>query len=160
MERAGTRITVDTVSGTLDTFLVEPFVPHAQDTEHYVCIQSVRDGDLLYFCRDGGIDVGDVDAKARKLLIPTGTDFDEMHKDTEALLLQDVPADKRAVLTKFVQTLVKAYVHLNFSYLEINPLVVLPHGQAVYLDLAAKLDQTAEFESGKFWSQALGGRQL
>ncbi|KAJ2333382.1 ATP citrate lyase subunit 1, partial [Coemansia sp. RSA 2673] len=40
----------------------------------------------------------------------------------------------------------------------INPLVVLETGdglpQVVYLDLAAKLDQTAEFESGDKWAKA------
>lgn len=31
------------VEGRLTCFLVEPFVKHAQDTEHYVCIQSNRE---------------------------------------------------------------------------------------------------------------------
>jgi ATP citrate (pro-S)-lyase len=32
---------VETVDGVLRNFLVEPFVPHPQDTEYYICIQSV-----------------------------------------------------------------------------------------------------------------------
>ena len=50
------------------------------------------------------------------------------------------------------------YTDLQFTYLEINPLVVLEgkNGsvQVFYLDLAAKLDQTAEFECGKKWAMA------
>ena len=45
------------------------------------------------------------------------------------------------------------------SYLEINPLVVIPNADATsaevhFLDLAAKLDQTAEFECGVKWAIA------
>jgi ATP citrate (pro-S)-lyase len=32
---------VESVDGILRTFLVEPFVPHPQETEYYICIQSV-----------------------------------------------------------------------------------------------------------------------
>src|SRR6266480_4235150 len=44
-------------------------------------------------------------------------------------------------------------------YLEINPLVVIPNADATsaevhFLDLAAKLDQTAEFECGVKWAVA------
>lgn len=38
--RAGTDVTVDGVTGRLTHFIVEPFVPHAQTDEYYVCIQS------------------------------------------------------------------------------------------------------------------------
>ena len=34
---------VETVTGVLSQFLVEPFVPHPQDTEYYININSVRD---------------------------------------------------------------------------------------------------------------------
>jgi len=41
--RAGKSQRVETVDGILRQFLVEPFVPHAQDTEYYINIHSVRD---------------------------------------------------------------------------------------------------------------------
>lgn len=41
--RAGRSQQVETVSGVLRQFLVEPFVPHPQDTEYYININSVRD---------------------------------------------------------------------------------------------------------------------
>ena len=37
---------VETVEGVLSQFLVEPFVPHPQDTEYYININSVRDVSL------------------------------------------------------------------------------------------------------------------
>lgn len=47
-ERAGKVQQVEHTSGVLRQFLVEPFVPHAQDTEYYININSVRD---VSFCR-------------------------------------------------------------------------------------------------------------
>ncbi|KAJ3174970.1 citrate synthase [Irineochytrium annulatum] len=67
----------------------------------------------------------------------------------------DVKESKHAVLVEFVTRLYAVYSELHFTYLEINPLVVTetPAGASVfYLDLAAKLDQTADFECGKKWS--------
>lgn len=53
--------------GKLRNFIIEPFLPHSQDTEAYVCIYSHRHGDTLLFTHEGGVDIGDVDAKALKL---------------------------------------------------------------------------------------------
>ncbi len=42
-ERAGKAQQVETVQGVLRQFLVEPFVPHPDNTEYYININSVRD---------------------------------------------------------------------------------------------------------------------
>lgn len=42
-ERAGKEQKVEHTTGVLRQFLVEPFVPHPQDTEYYININSVRD---------------------------------------------------------------------------------------------------------------------
>lgn len=42
-ERAGKPQKVEHVEGVLRQFLVEPFVPHAQDTEYYININSARE---------------------------------------------------------------------------------------------------------------------
>lgn len=41
--KAQQNVKVESVEGVLRTFLVEPFVPHEQDTEYYICIYSDRD---------------------------------------------------------------------------------------------------------------------
>ncbi|KAJ1911414.1 ATP citrate lyase subunit 1 [Tieghemiomyces parasiticus] len=166
LKHAGKPVTIDGVTGFLKTFLVEPFVPHPSSAEHYICIQSVREGDVILFTHEGGIDVGDVDAKAKRLLLPVNQAFPTAEAITEALL-GDIHGDaKRSVLTSFITRLYSVYVDLHFTYLEINPLVVLESDtagvppQVYYLDLAAKLDQTAEFEAGPKWSIARAGTQL
>ncbi|CEI98386.1 Putative ATP-citrate synthase subunit 1 [Rhizopus microsporus] len=157
-ERAGKEIKIERTTGVLKTFLVEPFAPHPANTEYYICINSVREGDYILFTHEGGIDIGDVDAKALKLLIPVNAEFPSAQtiKDT---LLKDVPEFKHDVLVDFISRLYAVYVELHFTYLEINPLVVTDPvegqtPQVMYLDLAAKLDQTAEFEAGPKWAIA------
>lgn len=43
-----------------------------QEEEAYICIYSHRKADTILFHHQGGIDIGDVDAKALKLDIPVG----------------------------------------------------------------------------------------
>ncbi|KAG5456813.1 MAG: ATP citrate-lyase, partial [Olpidium bornovanus] len=160
VERAGKDVTVDGVSGVLKAFIVEPFVPHGADTEHYVCIHSERNEDTILFTHEGGIDVGDVDAKADRITVPVTGPFPSDEKLRAGLLRSISDVRKQRALADFIKRLYNVYVDLHFTYLEINPLVVLePVSQddlprVVYLDLAAKLDQTAEFESGPKWAIA------
>lgn len=76
-----------------------------------------------------------------------------------ATLLKDVPKGVHNVLVDFISRLYGVYVDCQFTYLEINPLVVIPNtdgtsAEVHFLDLAAKLDQTAEFECGVKWAIA------
>lgn len=53
-------------------------------------------------------------------------------------------------LATFITKLFQVYMELHFTYLEINPLVVTK--QAIYvLDLASRLDQTAEYLCASKW---------
>ncbi|KAK0552824.1 ATP citrate lyase subunit 1 [Tilletia horrida] len=155
VERAGKPQQVEAVTGTLNNFIVEPFFPHPANTEFYVCINSAREGDYILFTHEGGVDVGDVDAKALKLLIPADPSepYPSREQWTQALL-GGVPAAKQQILTDFLIRLYSVYVDLHFAYLEINPLVVTDDGQISYLDMAAKLDQTADFICGPKWAIA------
>ncbi|KAH8696316.1 putative ATP citrate lyase subunit [Talaromyces proteolyticus] len=157
--RAGKEVQVETVKGALRQFLVEPFVPHPQETEYYININSVREGDWILFTHEGGVDVGDVDAKAEKLLVPVNLKDFPSNEEIAATLLKKVPKGVHNVLIDFISRLYAVYVDNQFTYLEINPLVVIPNADATsaevhFLDLAAKLDQTAEFECGTKWAIA------
>ncbi|KAK7683014.1 hypothetical protein QCA50_013686 [Cerrena zonata] len=157
-QRAGKPQKVESVTGTLNNFIVEPLLPHPSDTEYYVCITSSREGDSILFTHEGGVDIGDVDAKALTLNIPVGEPF-PARETVASTLLPHVPAAKKDTLTDFLIRLYSVYVDLHFAYLEINPLVVLDGvngGQPSihYLDMAAKLDQTAESLCGPKWAVA------
>lgn len=73
--------------------------------------------------------------------------------------MKKVPKGIHNVLVDFITRLYAVYVDCQFTYLEINPLVVIPNEDATsaavhFLDLAAKLDQTADFECGVKWAIA------
>lgn len=158
-ERATKSQQVETVVGVLRQFLVEPFVPHPDGTEYYININSVREGDWILFTHEGGVDVGDVDEKAEKILIPVDLAEYPSNEVIAATLLKKVPEGIHNVLVDFITRLYAVYVDCQFTYMEINPLVVIPNADATsadvhFLDLAAKLDQTAEFECGVKWAVA------
>ncbi|XP_067088884.1 ATP-citrate synthase isoform X1 [Osmerus mordax] len=142
--------TVGKAKGVLKNFLIEPFVAHKQEEEFYVCIYATREGDYVLFHHEGGVDVGDVDAKAQKLLV--GVDEKISEDAVKKQLLSHVPADRRAVLASFVVGLFNLYEDLYFTYLEINPVVVTKDGVFV-LDMAAKIDATADYLCKAKWGE-------
>jgi len=149
MQRMCKEQQVETVTGQLTHFLVEPLVPHKQEEEFYICLHSMRYYDEILFYHEGGVDVGDVDSKAERLQIPTGMELSS--KEVAAKLLSKVPAEKLDNLTSFILSLYKFYKELHFAYLEINPLVMLSDNTVVPLDMAAKLDETAGFLCAHKW---------
>ncbi|KAL9966324.1 hypothetical protein ACROYT_G024378 [Oculina patagonica] len=147
-ERMGKDIQVGAASGPLKRFIIEPFVPHQQNEEFYVCIYAQRDCDTILFHHEGGVEIGDVDSKAVKLEV--GLQDKVTVELVEKKLMQNVPQQKKKLLATFIHDLFQLYTDLYFTYLEINPLVVV--GESVHvLDLAAKLDQTAEFICKTKW---------
>ncbi|XP_037400204.1 ATP-citrate synthase isoform X1 [Pygocentrus nattereri] len=140
--------TVGKAKGILKNFLIEPFVPHSQEEEFYVCIYATREGDYVLFHHEGGMDVGDVDSKAQRLLV--GVDEKLTEGAVTEQLLAHVPDEKKQVLASFIVGLFNLYEDLYFTYLEINPLVVTEEGVYV-LDMAAKIDATADFICKPKW---------
>lgn len=148
--RLGHETTIAKARGILKNFLIEPFVPHKQEEEFYVCIYAAREGDYVLFHHEGGVDVGDVDAKAQKLLVGVGDRLTE--QDVKNHLLIHVNPDKKEVLASFITGLFNLYDDLYFTYLEINPVVVTKDGVYV-LDMAAKIDATADYLCKVKWGE-------
>lgn len=65
----------------------------AQEEEAYVCIYSHRYADTILFYHEGGVDVGDVDAKALKLEVPVDSSVTAV--EIEASLLNELPSAKK-----------------------------------------------------------------
>ncbi|KAF8759824.1 ATP citrate lyase citrate-binding [Rhizoctonia solani] len=138
VERAGKPVQVESVTGTLNNFIVEPFLPHPSNTEYYICINSQREGDEILFTHEGGV---------------------RHWRYVKSNLLAAVPAEKQDTLYDFLSRLYSVYVDLHFAYLEINPLVCLdatPNSPPTihFLDMAAKLDQTADSICAPKWAIA------
>jgi ATP citrate (pro-S)-lyase len=79
--------------GKLRNFIIEPFVPHKDAEEAYVCIYSHRTADTILFYHQGGVDIGDVDSKALRLDVPVGATVSL--GDITKVLLTEISADKK-----------------------------------------------------------------
>lgn len=85
-----------------------------------------------------------------KLDVPVGGTLKE--EDITKVLLTEVKSDKKSIITKFIYSLYQLYVDLYFTYLEINPLVVTDK-EIYVVDLAAKVDSTADFICRPKWGE-------
>lgn len=79
------------------------FVPDSQEEEFYVCIYATREGDHVLFDHEGGVEVGDVDAKAQRLMVAVGEKLSE-DQVTEQLLIH-VPDEKKEYVVQLVKGL-------------------------------------------------------
>jgi ATP citrate (pro-S)-lyase len=151
-EKKGSYIQIGKTNGRLSSFIIEPFCAHQDSDELYIAIYSRRQQDIILFYEQGGVEVGDVDAKARQLEIPvTLSDKDMGITDSElATLLGPLEASKKPIVGEFMRRLYEVYKANHFTYLEINPLVVVKN-KVYILDLAAKLDETALFLCSEQW---------
>lgn len=92
--RMGKDQKIGNTNGKLRNFIIEPFIPHKDTEEAYVCIYSHRTADTILFYHQGGVDIGDVDAKALKLEVPVGSNTTV--EDIEKLLLKEISASKKS----------------------------------------------------------------
>jgi len=145
-ERMNKEATVGKVTDKLTHFIIEPYVLHKG--EFYVAIKSNRQGDTIYFSNHGGVDIESVWGTVAEINV--GVDQDVSKLNVESKLPKDTPKEYRKMFAEFIKGLFKFYRELNYAYLEINPFAVSGKN-IVPLDLVARLDDTAHFESGEKW---------
>ena len=138
---------VGTTKGQITRFLVEEYIPHQEDEEMYVCLQAKEEGDEVWFVKEGGMEVGNVEEKARKVNVKV---TEKANVEMMERLIEGVKKEHVEKLARFIVELHKCFVDLHFCYMEINPLVVNEKGIFI-LDMACKLDECAKFEVGKKW---------
>jgi succinyl-CoA synthetase beta subunit len=152
-ERMGRQLTMNNVTGSLTTFIVEPFVPH--DAEFYLSIQSVRSGIDLSFSDAGGVEIEDNWDKVRTVHLPATADAPPgacASADALAPLLAGLASDARPAMAAFVAGCVAVFEDLDFTLMEMNPFTFDPStGKPFPLDMRGELDDTAAFRSAKKW---------
>lgn len=157
-EKIGQELDVSGVTGTLTTFLIEPFVPHTQ--EFYLSIQTVREGDRLSFGACGGIEIEDNWDKVHSVVIPCGEPESNVQLDREqhvAPLLKDeeISQEMKSILTDFISACFETYVELDMTLLEMNPFAIDENGLPAILDSRVELDSYATFKNTKSWGTNL-----
>ena len=156
--RTGRTVSVDGVSGTVDTFIIEPFVPHA--VEYYLSIQSTRDGVDVSFSEAGGVEVeANWDALKSVAIHADPTSGVVATPAALAPLVASLPPDTRTAVSAFIAGTVAVFNDLDFSLIEMNPFTMATGvGGAKCdapfpfpLDMRGELDDTASFRSAKKW---------
>ncbi|MGD9969669.1 MAG: ATP citrate lyase citrate-binding domain-containing protein [Sulfuricurvum sp.] len=140
--------------GRLTHFVVEPFTPHTQEQEYYISATTVGEDDVLYMSAEGGMEVEENWDKVVEVKIPITMCDADMEHTIRANIPSDIPAVNKETFASFAIQFYKFYRDLNFAYLEINPIVMLPNNEMAILDLVARLDDTAGFMMGDSWCDA------
>ena len=105
----------------------------------------------ILFYHQGGVDIGNVDEKAARLQVEVDEEICQQ-KICDNLLPEIKDEKDKKLIADFIQQLFIVYRKLYFSYLEINPFV-LQNGNLFILDVAAKLDQCAEYLCVREWGK-------
>ena len=114
-DRLNKEVEIGGIKGTLNRFLVEPFIPH--EKEFYVSITSDMQNDIIHFSFEGGIFVEENWDKVIHIPIPIGTDIASFDLASK---LPDL-GDLRNELVQFIKGIYQVYVDQDFAFLEINP---------------------------------------
>ncbi|MHA2345893.1 MAG: ATP citrate lyase citrate-binding domain-containing protein [Candidatus Hodarchaeales archaeon] len=144
-ERMDKEVEIGGIKGTLNRFLVEPFIPH--EKEFYVSITSDMKNDIIHFSFEGGIFVEENWDKVTHVPVPIRSDINSFDL---AGKLPDL-GDLKDTLITFIKGLLQVYIDQDFAFLEINPFAVTSDRKIVPLDLKAKLDDTASFQHQDTW---------
>lgn len=148
-----TTLAVGDVTGRLSHFIVEPYYDHQPKNEFYVAIRTKAEGDEVLFSSKGGVEVGDVEATAARLLIRVGQKEGEIRDEDLRALTNGVNDSKtRSLLPAFIRCLYNRFCSLHLAFLEVNPFAFVPETNTFrLLDAAAKIDRTADFLCQDAW---------
>ena len=164
--------------GILDTFLIEPFVPH--EKEYYVAIKTERTHDVLYFSTEWGIEVEENWESVQMMQIPPGIchpggivapdpiekldscrslsrwiQGQEWQKEQEwknfEERIQKTFDIKNEKIAHFLSELYGFFVEYGFAYLEVNPFTFDTAWNIVCLDMVARVDDSEAFKQKKHW---------
>jgi ATP-citrate lyase beta-subunit len=134
--------------GVLSRFIIEPFLPHASDTEYYISAVLGDLADVLTLSAQGGINVEEHWDQVSIVEVPVDVDGDGLLDLIAAAVPHEVADRERFAL--FASDFYRFFRDLQFAYLEVNPFSLA--GDRVQLfDLVAKVDDTASFLMEERW---------
>ena len=130
------------ISGNLDVFLIEDFIPHNE--EYYISFSAERDFDIVNFSFEGWIDVEENWDTVQLLQIPVFQDLTE--NQLEEIWISDIKIKDTII------SLWNYYKTYGFVYLEVNPFCFHKEtGDLVLLDMVAKIDDQEFFKQKHHW---------
>ena len=129
-------------------FIVEEFVEHSPDQEFYLAIERVREGKRVHYSSIGGIDIEENKDSIETSILTNYSQY------TDIARVLEMPVET-------FESIITAFDNYYFSFLEINPIVVVD-GKVSFLDMAVEVDSTAEFFVSVAWNKTdfrEGGRR-
>lgn len=145
--RAGKVIRMGPAEGKIDTFVIEPFVPHAE--EYYLSLGTVREGTVVRFSDAGGVEIEENWDRVKDVVVPTGA---KATPERLAPLLATLPVETRDNVAAFIGAAFDVYEAIDMTLLEMNPFTIDPRsGKPFPLDMRGELDDSAAFRSQKLW---------
>ncbi|MBS9775371.1 ATPase [Candidatus Gracilibacteria bacterium] len=171
-EKKGKEIEINGISGTLEHFLVEDFVPH--QAEYYISFTAKRDYDEINFSFEGGVEIEENWEKVVMIKVPVNTPLNlpllrgetgkkiplltkegqgEVSQQIDNLLNSNssLSSEERARVRLILLQLWDFYKNYGFTYLEVNPFCFDENGEVVLLDMVAKLDDQEIFRQKQHW---------
>lgn len=119
-------------------FLLEEYVPHSGTDEKFLALEQTREGILCHFSKSGGVNVEE-NADQIKSFIVTPKSLGGIAKEL-------------GVKNEFIEKLLVGFEKFYFSFLEINPFIVVDN-KVILLDLAVEVDSAASFFVDKSWNE-------
>lgn len=119
-------------------FIVEEFIPHEATLDLFLSLERAREGIVVNYANVGGIDVE--------------SNVDKVQKDVYNSEIDAKISAFMSLPDNFLETLVNTFEENYFSFLEINPLLIMNRKPYV-LDLAVEVDDAAEFFVHGSWSK-------
>ena len=133
-ERRGKSATIGVRTGTLDHFIVEPFVEHS--VEYYLAFAAERERDAILFSARGGVDVEGGGTEPLRIRVKLGDEPD----------VRALPREIQRTALRLFQL----WRALDLAFLEINPLTVAD-GEVHLLDAVCRVDDCAAFRQIATW---------
>lgn len=145
-ERMGKELEVKGLSDRPTHFIVEPFLPHAE--EFYLSFSAKRYVTQINFSAKGGIDVEehwDESMQTHEVLVGDAL------SDFPASFFNGVPEAAVPKLRAFITACFNAFADVDFTFLEMNPLCLDASGAVVPLDMRGEFDDTAFYKNQTKW---------
>lgn len=127
--------------------LIEPRISHRSEDERYISCDLVREGASILVSDVGGVDVEANHGEAKKILISRENFF--------ASVIPELSGVDASVL----ENLLGAMQKYNFSFVEINPYVVLAD-EVVFLDAAVEVDSSKLHMLPKWVQEHVQGKRM
>lgn len=109
-------------------FIAEPMLPHEDSEEHYLSFERTRDGILISYSPNGGVDIED---------------------NPESITTYIYPNYPEAIGEGVINRIVNTMDEQHLSFVEINP-IVIKDSQSHLLDAAVLADSAGEYFAKKW----------